>query len=91
MNERSPKESNLYGLAGEPVTLEDVPSAERHRVRRESIVGRQHDDFGDPEPVAASPDDEFVVGRDQLSPVGPRVLACRGRLDSPKGVTYLDG
>ena len=71
-------------LAGEPVTLEDVSSAECHCVRWQSIVGRQHNDFWNPDSVAPSPDDQFVVGRDQLSPVGSRVLAIVVGVDDPR-------
>jgi len=42
------KKSPLLGrdlLAREPVTLDDVPPTERHRVSRQSVVLGQRDDF----------------------------------------------
>jgi len=73
-------------LAGEPVSLEDIPSAERHHVRRESVVERQDDHFRYPQAVVLRTDDRFFFTRNQARPVGPVILLVIGRIDDPGGL-----
>ena len=70
-------------LTHELVPLEDIPPAERHRVRRQAVVLRQRDDFRNTQLKSASLYKQTTFVRSQLRPVFPRVLLVVSRINDP--------
>ena len=70
-------------LARELVSLEDIPPAEHHRVRRQAVVLRQCDNLRNPQLESTSLNEQIAVFRSQLCPVLPCVLLVVSRIDDP--------
>lgn len=73
-------------LTHEPVTLEQVATAERNRRRWQAIELSQRDHFRDSKPLANRPDERLIVIRLQGCPVVPIVQLIVSWIDDLGGV-----
>jgi hypothetical protein len=73
-------------LAGHLVTLADIASAERSRLRRHHIALRQCDDFRASDAFAHRLNKRFITNRNRSGPIAAVLQLVVVRIDDPRGV-----